>query len=206
MNMKYNRFASACLAVCAVFSGPNIAAAATCEVQMQIAGEAKTLSRYLDDDGTFSFQIYTSEASSDVTADFYWRHVPGSGRVVMPSLDIGFNKQGFKKLPRGSYFTLDGTGPSGDPVQKVMQRIGDDPIFNDIKIQSADLLATFSASGALKLQLMLPAKKGSKKPPKMLTQGTLDMALLRQEIAAFGPADILLDTKHQNFEKECSDS
>ena len=202
-------FKSTICSAAAAFSMIGIAhnaAAATCKVDMQVGGVTKELERQLEDDGTFSYEIYTSEASTDVTADFYWRHVPGSGRTVMPSLDIGFSKQGFEKLRSGSYFILDGTGADGKPVQKVMQRILDLPQFNDFRIQNTDLLAAFPAGGSLAVRLMLPAKKGSEKPPKTLAQGALNMAVLKQEIEAFGPADILLNAKQANFQKECGGS
>jgi hypothetical protein len=189
--------ASSCLLMGSFIIGSNNAAAATCEVKIQIADEAKTLSRYLDNDGAFSFEIYTSEAAEDITASFYWRHAPGSGRQVVPTLDISFQNEGFKKLRSGSYFTIDGDGSP----QMVLQRLYNESWNNDFKLQNADLFTAFPNAKKVTVRLMLPSKKGS---AKIQAEGTLDMIKLRQEIDAFGPADILLDQKHKNFEEACT--
>jgi hypothetical protein len=189
--------ASSCLLMGSFIIGANNAAAATCEVKIQIAGEAKTLSRYLDNDGAFSFEIYTSEAAENITASFYWRHAPGSGRQVVPTLDISFQNEGFKKLRSGSYFTIDGDGSP----QMVLQRLYNESWNNDFKLQNADLFTAFPNAKKVTVRLMLPSKKG---PAKIQAEGTLDMVKLKQEIESFGPADILLDQKHKNFAEECT--
>ncbi len=197
MKNKFQQLASACLLLSTIVFSPNNALASNCEVQIQIAGETKKLGRYLDNDGAFSFEIYTTEAAENVTASFYWRHAPGSGRQVVPTLDISFQNQGFKKLRSGSYFTIDGDGAD----QIVLQRLYDESWNNDFKIHNADLLAAFPSSAKVTVRLMLPSKKG---PAIIQAQGTLDMVKLKQEIEAFGPADIALDVMQENYSKECN--
>lgn len=166
---------------------------------MTIGGETKLLGRYLDDGGAFSFQMYTSESTRGVTALFYWRHAPGSGRGVIPTLDLGFAEQGFKKLRKGSYFTLDGDGAP----QIILYRKYDKSIFNDVTLQAPELIMAFPASNIVTVRMMLPSKTGT---AKIQAQGTLDMIMLKQEIAAFGPADIALDTMQANYEEKCDNS
>jgi hypothetical protein len=174
--------------------------AGNCETKIQVGDETKLLGRYLEDNGVFSFQIYTSEAASNVTALFYWRHAVGSGRSVVPTLDIGFTQQGFKKLRSGSYMTIDGDGDTGGTAQMVLKRKYDESWNTDFTFQMAELPIAFPSSNTLTVRLMRPSKTG---PAKIQVQGTLDMVKLKQEIAAMGPADIVLDAMQENFAKNC---
>lgn len=193
--MKFTYFA----ALATMYS--NAVWAGTCETKIQVGDETRILGRYLEDDGAFNFQMYRSEATNDVTVLFYWRHAAGSGRSVAPTLDISFTEQGFKKLRSGSYLTIDGDGDTDGTAQLVLRRKYDESWSTDFTFQMSELPAAFPSSKTLTVRLMQPSKTG---PAKIQVQGTLDMAKLKQEIAAMGPADIVLDAMQENFAKECS--
>ncbi len=169
-----------------------------CRVTVQIEGEDFEVSRGLDDTGAFNYQIVDSRVTSDATAQYYYAHVPGSGRSVAPRLDMDFKKQGRKKFKTGTRLVF--KSDSGKEV--TMQRMYEERWLDDFELFPRQLLNDFEGDQVLTFELREPGSK--KGQMKTVVTGKFDLNRLRAETIALEEADQKLDAVQTNPVGSCS--
>jgi hypothetical protein len=173
--------------------GSAMASTLTCHVPLYSDNEWSHVTRFLEADGTFSFQNYWSAAAPGFYPTFHIASPPISDtREQMLQFQI---LEGVpKKLNKGSIIEItDGKGNRLEARRKYEERWS-----RNYELQLDRLFKQFGRTGSAELKLV-NGPHGKKAP----FSGKLDLALLAKEATLMPDAERRLDAMQADFRNQC---
>jgi hypothetical protein len=173
--------------------GSAMASTLTCHVPLYSDNEWSHVTRFLETDGTFSFQNYWSAAAPGFYPTFQIASPPISDtREQM--LQFQILESDAKKLKKGSIIEIiDGAGN-----RLVARRKNEERWSRIYELPLSTLFKQFGRTGSAELKLV-NGSQGKKAP----FSGKLDLALLAKEATLMPEADRRLDAMQADFRNMC---